>query len=106
MAVIHSIIPISFKLTKNIVLAMVHSGDPQPSSKTDLTKKLMQATPEKKNTKALTTKPSVSQKASKAPDSSTLADMSHFEVAPPYSPNTATDTTPVIFLGRAWCVRV
>ena len=35
-----------------------------------------------------------SQKALKAPLSSTLADISHLEVAAPYSPNTATAITP------------
>ena len=52
----------------------------------DLTKKLMQATPEKKKTMPFTTKLRVSQKESKTPDSSTFADMSHLEVAAPYSP--------------------
>ena len=42
----------------------------------------------------LTENDSVSQNASNAPLSSTLTDMSHLDVAAPYSPKQATEITP------------
>lgn len=55
-------------------------------------KKLTTATPVKKKTMALAVKESESQKASNA--GCAAGGMSHVDVAAPYRPKTATDTTP------------
>ena len=56
--------------------------------------KLREEAPAKKKTMPLATNANVSQKDSKAPDSTSLGEMSNLLVAAPYSPKTATATTP------------
>ena len=56
--------------------------------------KLREDAPAKKNTIPLATKAKVSQKDSKEPDATSFGEMSNLLVDDPYSPNTATATTP------------
>lgn len=70
---------------------LVFGGGPQSLH---LTAKLTQAMPEKKKMTLFTTKAKVSQKLSKVPACSTSMLMSHLDVAAPYNPHTAQDTTP------------
>lgn len=56
--------------------------------------KFREEAPAKKNTIPLARNAKVSQKDSKEPDSTSFGEISNLLVAEPYSPNTATATTP------------